>query len=345
VEADAVTAGNSSSSSGDSLADSLTLGLAQMAPVWLDRDATLTKVEAWVTDAADQGCGLVVFGETLVPGYPFWIERTDGARFESATQKAWFSRYLDQAVRVEQGHLDGVCRAARAGGVHVVLGCLTAPADRGGHSVYCTLVHISAEGRVLTEHRKLVPTHEERLVWSPGDGHGLVVHRVGPFTVGGLNCWENWMPLPRVALSAKGEDLHLALWPGCRRNTEDLTRHMAREGRSFVASVSGLLRPEDVPADLPQRELLVDPARLPLADGGTCLAAPDGSWVVEPVVDEERLIVVTIDHGAVREERQNFDPVGHYSRPDVLRLMVDERRQSALEPWNPGALAPIDEPV
>ena len=176
-----------------------------------------------------------------------------------------------------------------------------------------------------------MPTYEERLTWSPGDGHGLRVHRLGAFTVGGLNCWENWMPLARAALYGQGEDLHVAIWPGGRRNTEDITRFIAQEARSYVLSVSGLMRREDFPADTPHADAILAGSEALLADGGSCIAGPDGQWIVEPVVGREQLIVATLDHTRVRQERQNFDPVGHYSRPDVTRLTVNRQRQSTVQ--------------
>jgi nitrilase len=179
-------------------------------------------------------------------------------------------------------------------------------------------------------HRKLVPTYEERLTWSPGDGHGLRTHRLGTFTVGGLNCWENWLPLARAALYGQGEDLHVAVWPGGVHNTQDITRFIAREARSYVLSVSGLMRISDIPDDTPHRSAIRSNNSEIFANGGSCIAAPDGSWVVEPIVGEEKLIVATIDHQRVREERQNFDPAGHYSRPDVLQLSVNRQRQNTL---------------
>ena len=321
--------------------DLLTVGLAQVAPVWLDRDATVAKVADWVGRAAARGCGLVAFGEALVPGYPFWIEHTDGARFDSGPQKDLHAHYLDQAVQIEAGHLAPVCAAAARASIAVVLGVIERPADRGGHSVYCARVHIGADGAVASVHRKLMPTYEERLSWAPGDGHGLVVHGVGPFTVGGLNCYENWMPLSRAALYAQGEDLHVALWPGNLRNTEDTTRFLAKEGRSYVLAVSGLMRRRDVPPDGWAAAVL---ERCPdvLADGGSCIAAPDGAWVVPPAVGAEELLVATLDHREVRRERQNFDLAGHYARPDVTRLIVDRRRQDLASfedhvPARPGA--------
>ncbi|MBX3175456.1 MAG: carbon-nitrogen hydrolase family protein [Gemmatimonadaceae bacterium] len=307
--------------------DTLRVAAAQIAPVWLDRERTLAKVVAAIRAAVEQGAQLVTFGEALVPGYPFWLEHTDGARFESALQKELHAHYQREAVQIEAGHLRPVCDAARELGVAVVLGIIERPQDRGGHSLYASLVYIAASGEIGSVHRKLVPTYEERLAWSPGDGHGLRTHRLGAFAVGGLNCWENWMPLPRAVLYAEGEDLHVAIWPGGKHNTRDLTRFIAREGRSFVISVSGLMRRSDVGPDVPQRELLM--AALPEvpANGASCIAAPDGSWIVEPVIGEERVIVATIDHALVRRERQNFDLAGHYARPDVTRLVVNRERQ------------------
>ena len=310
--------------------DTLTVGLAQMAPVWLDRTRTLARIVEQVRLASEKGCQMVAFGEALLPGYPFWIERTDGARFNSPIQKEIHAHYMQQAVQIEAGHLDELCRVAGQVQVAVVLGCIERPADRGGHSLYASLVYVSAEGLIESVHRKLMPTYEERLTWSPGDGHGLRVHRLGPFTVGGLNCWENWMPLARAALYGQGEDLHIAIWPGGLHNTKDITRFIAQEARSYVVSVSGLMRVSDFPADTPHLAAITADIDGPLANGGSCVAAPDGSWVVEPVVDEEKLIVATLAHQRVREERQNFDPAGHYSRPDVTRLTVDRQRQQTV---------------
>jgi len=308
------------------VSDRLTVGLAQIAPVWLDRDATLGKVADWIARAAAAGCGFVAFGEALVPGYPFWIEHTDGGRFESSLQKEIHAHYLDQAVQIEAGHLAAVCAAAQRGGIAVMLGIIERPADRGGHSVYCSRVHIGADGMIASVHRKLMPTYEERLSWAPGDGHGLQVHRVGAFTVGGLNCFENWMPLSRAALYAQGENLHVALWPGNLRNTVDTTCFLAREGRSYVLAVSGLMRKQDVPAGSPAAAMLETCPEI-LADGGSGIAGPDGKWVIEPVTGREELLVATLDHREVRRERQNFDQAGHYARPDVTRLIVNRTRQ------------------
>ncbi len=316
--------------------DILKVGIAQIAPVWLNRDKTVAKIENYINQAADEGCQLVVFGEALVPGYPFWVERTNGARFNSPIQKEIHAHYLDQAVQIESDHLKPLCDAASKNQIAVYVGTIERPMDRGGHSLYCSLIYIDSKGIIQSVHRKLMPTYEERLVWSIGDGQGLQVHQLGAFTLGGLNCWENWMPLSRTALYALGEDLHIAVWPGSKRSTFDITKFIAKESRSYVISVSGLMRKGDISKDLPHAEEIINNSQDFLANGGSCLAGPDGEWVIEPVVEEERLLIAEIDHRQVRAERQNFDPAGHYARPDVTRLIVNHERQTILSTVNEG---------
>jgi nitrilase len=314
--------------------DKMTVALAQISPVWLDREKTVAKVAEWIDKAGEAGAGLVAFGETLVPGYPHWLAHTGGAEFDSKVQKEIHAHYLDQAVDLEAGHLDTLCERAKEHGIHVMLGCFERPADRGGHTGYASLVSIDSSGAIQNVHRKIMPTYEERLSWGTGDGHGLNVFPVGPFKVGGLNCWENWIPLLRTTLYAQGEDLHVAVWPGSPGLTRDITRFMALEGRSFVLSVSGVLTRDEIPQDIPHRELIVASVPEVLAGGGSCIASPTGKWIIQPADSAEQLLVAELPLGTVYEERQNFDPAGHYSRPDVVRLHVNRERQTLLSDQN-----------
>ena len=314
------------------MTDTLKVGLAQIAPVWLNRVATTEKVVKYIRDAGTQGCDLVAFGEAVLPGYPFWLALTDGAKWNQQVSKEIHAHYIRQAVDISRGDLNPITAAAQQTNTAVYLGIIERAADRGKHSLYCSLVYIDKGGAIQSVHRKLMPTFDERLAWSVGDGNGLRTHGLGDFTVGGLNCWENWMPLPRAALYAQGEDLHVMVWPGSKRNTYDITKFAAKEGRSYVLSVSGLMRASDFPNDTPHYDAIMAglKGKELLTTGGSCIVDPAGEWVVEPQEAVEVLVTAVVRHGMVLEERQNFDPAGHYSRPDVTQLVLNRTRQSTL---------------
>ncbi len=309
----------------------LKVALGQIAPVWLNKEKTIQKIEKTISDAIKQKCELIVFGEALLPGYPFWTSLTNATEWNSKVQKEIHAHYIRNSIQIEAGELDTICKLAKKGKISIYLGIIERAKNRGGHSLYCSLVYINQLGEIKSVHRKLQPTYDERLTWSPGDGNGLQVHPLKQFTVGGLNCWENWMPLSRTALYAMGEDLHVAVWPGGDHNTRDITKFIAKESRSFVISVSALMTIKDFPKDTPHLDKILEKAPKVLENGGSCIAGPDGEWVVSPVVDKEGIIVATIDFNRVLEERQNFDVVGHYSRPDVTQLVVNRKRQSVIE--------------
>lgn len=308
----------------------LKVALAQISPVWLNKEETLKKIEKSILDAATENCELIVFGEALLPGYPFWIALTNGAAWNSKTQKEIHAHYVRNSITIEKGELDAICKLAKDNKIAIYLGIMERARNRGGHSIYASLVYINEKGDIKSVHRKLQPTFDERLTWAPGDGNGLQVHPLKDFTVGGLNCWENWMPLPRTALYGLGENLHIAVWPGSDYNTKDITRFIARESRSFVISVSSLMAKSDFPENTPHLEKILEKSPEILANGGSCIAGPDGEWLIEPVINKEGLIIETLDFNRVLEERQNFDCVGHYSRPDVTKLHVNRERQSSV---------------
>lgn len=308
----------------------LKIGLAQISPVWLNKELTREKIRTYIEKAGKEGCDLVVFGEALLPGYPFWLSLTHGSAWDSKMQKEIHAHYARNSITIEMGELDILSQTCKESRIAAYVGIIERAQNRGRHSLYCSLVYIDKEGEIQSVHRKLQPTYEERLTWSQGDGHGLRVHPLKEFTVGGLNCWENWLPLARTALYGQGEDLHVAVWPGSVRNTEDISRFIAKEARSFVVSVGALMSIKDFPDDTPYREEIIRNAVDPITDGGSCIAGPDGEWVVEPVVGKEGLFTGTIDFNRVLEERQNLDVSGHYSRPDVTQLTVNRERQSTV---------------
>jgi nitrilase len=308
----------------------LKVALAQISPIWLDKNQTIEKIKNTIENASKEKAELIVFGEALLPGYPFWIGLTNGATWNSSVQKEIHAHYVQNSITIEKGELDTICNLAKEYKMAIYLGIIERAQNRGGHSIYASLVYINQKGVIKSVHRKLQPTYDERLTWAPGDGHGLQVHPLKNFTIGGLNCWENWMPLPRAALYGQGEDLHVAVWPGSDHNTKDITRFIARESRSFVISVSSLMKKSNFPSETPHVDEIIKNAPEILVNGGSCIAGPDGEWILEPVINKEGIFYETLDFSRVLEERQNFDVVGHYSRPDITKLNINRERQSTV---------------
>ncbi len=309
----------------------LVIGLAQFAPIVCNKFLCIERICDAIEQAANDHVDLLIFGEAFVPGYPFCLSLSNAAAFNNEAQKDMFAYYAQQAVQIEKGDLAPVLALAKRHKIAVYLGIVERPIDRGNHSLYCSLVYINGSGEICSVHRKLQPTYEERLCWSPGDGNGLKVHELGAFRVGGLNCWENWMPLSRAALYGQGENLHVAVWPGSERNTQDITRFIAKESRSFVASVSGLMRKTDFDEGFPHLSSFIDDCPAVIANGGSCLAAPNGEWIIPPVLNKSGVFIAEINVREVLKERQNFDPSGHYSRPDVMHLKVNRKRQRLID--------------
>ncbi len=308
------------------------IAAANIHGAWGRPDEGAERVAEWIGRAGAEGADLLAFGEVHIGGYPFWLSDTDGARFDDADQKRAYAYYLDAAVELDGPQLRLVAEAAAEHRVFTYVGIAERRTDTARGSVYATLVAIDPEHGIVSAHRKVQPTYEERLAWAAGDGNGLRVHVVNgregeTARVGGLNCWENWLPQARLALYAGGEDIHVSAWPGAVRNTIDIARFIALEGRVFSLAAGTLTSRSDIPADFPLVERLPDGD---WTDGGSAIAAPDGAWLEEPA-SAERLLVADIDLARVREERQNFDPTGHYGRPDIFQLRVDRRRLAVAE--------------
>jgi nitrilase len=309
------------------------IAAANVHPIWGRPDAGAERVAEWIGRAGAEGVDLLAFGETHLGGYPFWLAMTDGARWNDPDQKRAYAYYLEAAVELEGPQLRTIIEAAAEHRVFTYLGIAERRSATARGSVYATLVAIDPVHGIVSAHRKVQPTYDERMVWAAGDGNGLRVHtftgREGDTArVGGLNCWENWMPQARLAMDAGGEDIHVSAWPGSGRNTVDISRFVALEGRVFSLAASTILTRDDVADDFPL-SAQVPPGTW--TDGGSAVAAPDGTWLREPLPLEERLVIADIDLARVREERQNLDVTGHYSRADVFGLSVDRRRLGVAE--------------
>ncbi|MCV7420475.1 carbon-nitrogen hydrolase family protein [Mycobacterium yunnanensis] len=306
--------------------NSITVAAAQLGGPWLQPAARLTRILDAARVAAAAGATLVAYPETYLSGYPFWPSRTHGALFDHPDQKNCYAYYLDSAVEVDGPERREMETAAADLGVTLVVGVTERGRGAGRGTAWCTLLTIDPRRGLVGHHRKLVPTYDERLVWGQGDGAGLLVHHVGNADVGALNCWENWMPQARTALYAQGETVHVAAWPGSSALTGDVTRFVAAEGRVFSVAASGLITADSIPADFPLAKQLREACDAVVFDGGSAIAGPDGKWLIPPVVGVEGVIVADLDLDRVSAERLNFDPTGHYTRPDVFRSVVNRAR-------------------
>lgn len=305
---------------------SMKVAAAQARSVWLNKTKTTQKIIEILVEAAQQHVDLVAFPETFLAGYPFWVCRTEATRFDDRQQKQAYAYYLEAAVEITGPELQLITEAAKDLGIFVYLGIAERGVAAARGTVYCTLVAIDPHHGIVSSHRKLMPTWDERLVWGTGDGQGLRVHEVNGVRVGGLNCWENWMPLARFALYAGGEDLHIGTWPGNDYISVDATRLIALEGRVWSLAVHGVLSITDIPPDFPFLEVLRERGIDTIFNGGSAIVDPTGQYVAGPVLEEETLVTAEIDVDLVRQERANFDPTGHYSRADVFQLTVNRQR-------------------
>jgi nitrilase len=295
----------------------VTVAAVQATPVFLDREATADKVCALVMEAAGLGAELIVFGESFIPAYPDWVRRTP------AWSDTEFVKLLyANAVRVPGATLKRIGEAAAEASAYVVIGVT----EIDGGTLYNTLVYLGADGALLQRHRKLMPTGGERTVWGMGDGSELCVVSTPFGIVGGLLCWENYMPLARAAIYAQHCDIYLApTWDNSDTWLATL-RHIAKEGRQFVIGVAPLLRGSDVPEDL--RGTIYGLQDDWMSRGHTTIVAPGGAVIAGTVLEREEIVCADLDLAAVHEQRRMFDPVGHYARPDVFALHVDTRGKS-----------------
>jgi nitrilase len=304
---------------------SVVAAAVQATPVFLDRDATVDKACGLIEKAAADGAGLVVFPEAFVPTYPDWVWRAkpwdDGAA-------GWFARLLDQSVVVPGPATEVLGEAARQARAYVVMG--VNERDPSGTTLYNSQVYFGPDGRLLGKHRKLMPTGGERLVWGMGDGSTLLVVDTPFGRMGGLTCWENYMPLARAAMYAQGVEVYLApSWDNSDVWVPTL-RHIAKEGRVFVVGVTPCIRGSDVPADIPGRDELYGGDDDWLSRGNSVIVDPDGEILAGPLVDTEGIVMAELDVDRARTARRQFDPMGHYARPDVFRLLVDTRAKPAV---------------
>ncbi|MGH9189671.1 MAG: carbon-nitrogen hydrolase family protein [Acidimicrobiales bacterium] len=280
--------------------------------------ATIDRACDLVAEAGVRGAGLIVFPEAFVPGYPDWVWRT-----KPWDDDDWYARLLAESVTVPSAATDRLGKAARSNGAWVAIG--VDELDTASRTIFNSLLYLGPDGNIAGCHRKLMPTGGERTVWGTGDGSTLTVLETPFGRLGGLLCWENYMPLARAAMYAQGIDVYLApTWDNSDTWIATL-RHIAKEGRVFVVGTNSCIRGSDIPDGLPDRDRLYGGDDDWLSRGNTVIVGPDGEIIAGPLVETTGILYAEVDATIAHRSRHQFDPVGHYARPDVFHLQVDTR--------------------
>jgi nitrilase len=297
------------------------VAVVQAAPVAFDVERTLQKVGDLASDARRLGARLTLFPEAFVPAYPRGLDFGASVGERSVEGREQFRRCWESAMDVPGSRVDALGRVARQNDTHLVIGVI----ERGGGTLYCTVLFFGPDGRYLGKHRKLMPTGSERLVWGFGDGSTLPVFDTPVGRVGAVICWENYMPLLRAAMYAKGIEIYCAPTADGRDTWLPTMQHVAMEGRCFVLSANQFARRSDYPPDYPTGHAA--PSTV-LSRGGSCIIGPLGQVIAGPDFGGENILAAELDRAELARARLDFDAVGHYARPDVFRLIVDESERT-----------------
>jgi nitrilase len=303
------------------LCKQVTVAVVQAAPVLFDRDATVEKACRLVRDAAAQGAELVLLPESFIPAYPRGLSFGTVVGSRSPEGRKTWERYWAHSVEVPGPATEALCAAAREAGVFVAAGITERESQTSRGTLYCSLLYIGPDGGLLGVHRKLKPTGSERLVWGEGDGSTLNVYQTAVGRMGGLICWENYMPLARMALYSQGVEVYLAPTADARETWQATLRHIACEGRCFVLGCNQYVTKSMYPADLAGLEDLDDQPEV-MCRGGSVIVSPLGEVLAGPLYDREGMLLAELDLSEVVRARYDFDVVGHYARPDVFEYAV-----------------------
>ena len=299
------------------------VAVVQASPVLFNRDATIEKTCTLILEAAEKDIKLILFPEAFIPAYPRGLSfgAVVGSR-SSAGRRTW-QRYWENAVDVPGPDVEIIGEAVREAGVYLAIGVIERDTQFSQGTLYCTLLYFGPDGKLLGKHRKLKPTGSERLIWGEGDGSTLTVLETELGKIGGLICWENYMPLARMAMYSKGVEIYLAPTADARDSWQSTLRHIACEGRCFVLGCNQFVTKEMYPDDLEGLDELDEHPDV-ICRGGSAIISPFGEVLAGPLYDKEGILFADIDLAEVARGKFDFDVVGHYARPDVFQLVLNE---------------------
>jgi predicted amidohydrolase len=301
--------------------------IVQKATAILDLEKSVNDAVAEISSAASKGADLIAFPETWLGGYPAWVFGLAG--WDDAEARRWYGRLVSESATANGKHLARIRQAAKEHSINVVLGFNERVRETGA-TLYNSAAFIKADGQLAGVHRKLTPTHTERIVWAPGDAEGLTVHATTAGRIGGLVCWEHFHPIIRQGLHAADEEIHVALWPDMTSAHQLASRHYAFEGRCFVLAAATYLDIQSVPADL--REAYAKGVGGDGSfNGGSGVIGPDGEYIVGPIFGPDP-VIADIDLSQTIAYKHDLDVAGHYDRPDILRWSIERRGRSGDEP-------------
>jgi nitrilase len=308
----------------------ITVAVVQAAPVLFDREATVQKACALARDAASKGARLVLFPEAFVPAYPRGLIFGTVVGGRSSKGRDAFRTYWANAVDVPSPATQALGQAAAELNIYLAIGVIERDSQFSHGTLYCTLLYFGPDGRLLAKHRKIKPTAAERLIWGEGDGSTLAIVDAPFGRLGGLICWENYMPLARMAMYAKGVEIYLAPTADARDSWHATLRHIACEGRCFVLGCNQFVTKSMYPRDLDGIEELAASPEV-VCRGGSAIVSPLGDVLAGPLYDREDILVAQLDMRDIARGKFDFDVTGHYARPDLFRLVVNERPMPPVE--------------
>ena len=300
------------------------VAVVQAAPVLFNQDATIAKACDLIGQAAEQGAQLILFPEAFIPAYPRGLAFGTVVGSRSPVGRRIWQRYWENTVEVPGPATRKLGEAAKKANVYLAMGVIERDAERSTGTLYCTLLYFGPDGRLLGKHQKLKPTAGERLIWGEGDGSTLTVIQTEIGSIGGLICWENYMPLARMAMYNKGVELYLAPTADARDTWQATLRHIACEGRCFVLGCNQYMTKDMYPDDLKELKELDEQPEI-MCRGGSAIISPLGKVLAGPLYDQEGILFADLDLGAIARSKFDFDVVGHYARADVFQLIVNEK--------------------